>query len=228
MAKRIKGVRNPLGVEISYRNYLRKYMQKIIQFLLDEDEQAIAEAVLESIKVFKKTGSKIAQHVNREITKNFKDALGKKVAENLIHKALSPQDSIILSNFVYYNTLLITNVSNELRLKVADQVSKDPTGLPPLKQRIKDATGFSDARAKLIARDQTAKLNSELSALRHKAAGFTKYVWVTSGDERVRKKHSDLDGETYEYDAPTDEQDGLPPGQPIQCRCIAEPIFEEL
>jgi SPP1 gp7 family putative phage head morphogenesis protein len=64
--------------------------------------------------------------------------------------------------------------------------------------------------------------------MRHKAAGFTKYQWTTSGDERVREEHVDLDGNIYRYDEPTDEQDGLQPGQPINCRCLAEPIFDGL
>ena len=84
--------------------------------------------------------------------------------------------------------------------------------------------GISDGRAKLIARDQTAKLTSDLNRIRHQQAGVTSYSWSTSHDERVRPRHKDLDGKEYEYGKPTGAEQGLPPGQPIQCRCVARAI----
>ena len=50
------------------------------------------------------------------------------------------------------------------------------------------------------------------------------YVWRTSKDERVRPRHQHIDGIAYEYGKPTGAEQGLPPGQPIQCRCIAQAI----
>jgi SPP1 gp7 family putative phage head morphogenesis protein len=85
---------------------------------------------------------------------------------------------------------------------------------------------FSDRRAKVIARDQIAKTNSDLNRIRHTQAGITEYVWRTSRDERVRPRHERCDGKTYQYGKPTDAEEGLPPGQPILCRCIAQAIVE--
>lgn len=231
MAK-IKPPKNPKATEIDYRNYLIRCMGRVIDFASKGNNRGVENATRAAAKKAEQVGKGISAHVIREIKKNLKDGLKGEVSNSIIKKltdrALSIDDKLRLNAFVYYNTALIKNVSGEVQLKIFDEIRKDPTGLPPLEQRIKDVTGFSDARVRLIARDQTSKLNSELSAMRHKAAGFTKYQWTTSGDERVREEHVDLDGNIYRYDEPTDEQDGLQPGQPINCRCLAEPIFDGL
>lgn len=231
MAK-IRPPKNPKATEIDYRNYLIKYMGRVIDYASKGNNRGIENATRAAAKKAEQVGKGISAHVVREIKKNLKEGLKNEVSSSAIKtltdRALSIDDKLRLNAFVYYNTALINNVSGEVQLKIFDEIRKDPTGLPPLEQRIKDATGFSDARVRLIARDQTSKLNSELSAMRHKAAGFTKYQWTTSGDERVRDEHVELDGNVYSYDEPTDEQDGLQPGQPINCRCLAEPIFDGL
>lgn len=93
-----------------------------------------------------------------------------------------------------------------------------------LKAELTKQFQFSDRRARLIARDQIAKLNSDLNRIRHQQAGVTEYRWRTSHDERVRPLHQKLDGTVYKYGEPTGAEQGLPPGQPINCRCIAQGI----
>lgn len=95
-----------------------------------------------------------------------------------------------------------------------------------LKQELVKQFGFSDSRAKLIARDQTAKFNSDLNRFRQQQAGIEKYTWRTSADERVRPRHRALEGNVYAYGEPTGAEDGLPPGQPVQCRCVAQAIVD--
>lgn len=81
--------------------------------------------------------------------------------------------------------------------------------------------GISDRRATLIARNEIASFNADMNRLRHLQAGVTTYRWATSADERVRPLHRALDGKVYEYGKPTDAENGLPPGKPINCRCVA-------
>lgn len=95
-----------------------------------------------------------------------------------------------------------------------------------LKERIKHSLNVSDSRAQLIAYDQTSKINADLNKQRHKEAGIDEYIWRTSQDERVRPRHAALEGRKYKYDEPTGAEDGLPPGQPIRCRCIAQAVVE--
>ncbi|WP_442880212.1 minor capsid protein [Aurantimonas sp. A2-1-M11] len=62
--------------------------------------------------------------------------------------------------------------------------------------------------------------------MRHQQAGVASYVWMSSRDERVRERHRALDGKEYRYGEPAGAEQGLPRGQPIQCRCVARGIVE--
>lgn len=81
---------------------------------------------------------------------------------------------------------------------------------------------IGERKATLIARDQVGKLYGQVNAIRQKEVGVEKFVWRTAEDERVRAEHEQRDGETYSYDDPPD---GELPGEPILCRCYAEPDF---
>ena len=97
----------------------------------------------------------------------------------------------------------------------------------------------SESRAELWARDQVAKLNAAVTQEQHKAAGVTKYRWVSSHDERVRDCHRFLDGKVFSYDNPPEQwyvtkSRGIVhtgkyanPGEFFQCRCVAYPVFDD-
>lgn len=87
----------------------------------------------------------------------------------------------------------------------------------------------SDSRAELIARDQVLSLNAQITTQRQLDVGITEFIWTTSGDERVRESHAELDGQKFSYDDPP-VVDGEPalPGEPILCRCIPYPVLPEL
>ena len=82
------------------------------------------------------------------------------------------------------------------------------------------------SRANLIARDQTAKMNSAFNEDRQTSVGITQYQWQTAGDERVRPTHADNDGQIFDWDSPP-EVTGHP-GHDINCRCVALAMFGEL
>ena len=98
-------------------------------------------------------------------------------------------------------------------------------------RELQEATGASQARAQLIARDQVLRMNSQLTQDRHEAAGITEYTWSASRDVRVRKRHRDLDGTRQRYDDPpvVDLKTGrrAHAGQDFQCRCVAVPILPD-
>ena len=87
----------------------------------------------------------------------------------------------------------------------------------------------SDSRAELIARDQVLTLNAQITTQRQRDVGVEEFIWTTSGDERVRDSHQELDGQKFRYDDPP-VVDGEPalPGEPILCRCIPYPVIPEL
>lgn len=88
--------------------------------------------------------------------------------------------------------------------------------------------GVTSRRAELIARDQVGKLNGQLTELRQVDIGVDSYTWRGVLDARERPEHVEREGQVFKWDEPPD--DGHP-GQPIQCRCTAEPVlpsWEEL
>lgn len=93
--------------------------------------------------------------------------------------------------------------------------------------------GIRERHARLIARDQTTKINGELTRVNQLDQGLEYFQWVTSKDERVRHSHVKAAQEDVGYgkgiykwsDLPI--VDGQPsyPGSAIQCRCFAKPIL---
>lgn len=94
-----------------------------------------------------------------------------------------------------------------------------------LAKELEGKFGFSEARAKLIARDQIGKLYGQVAAERHREIGVRRFIWRTVHDGRVRDTHAALDGKTFSYDQPPSV--GIP-GEPINCRCISDPVLDDI
>ena len=105
--------------------------------------------------------------------------------------------------------------------------------------QIKDIGNVTKSRAKLIARTETAKANTDITQLRSEALGAKTYVWSASMDERTRTSHAILDGKLCRFDDDTvySDDDGLTwkprskiggeqikPGKIWNCRCVMLPI----
>lgn len=140
-------------------------------------------------------------------------------------KALATDVSPALALAAHRNAELITSITAQQRTMAAIEIARADTEVA-LATRLEQALDVSRGRARVIARDQVGKLNSELTELRMKAAGSERYQWSTSGDERVRATHIELDGQIYSWGDATGAEDGLPPGQPILCRCVAIAVFD--
>ena len=95
-----------------------------------------------------------------------------------------------------------------------------------LAEQLKKLGKDVESRAMLIARDQSSKLNAALTRARHEDVGVTKYMWSTSGDERVRDSHAEKDGQIFEYANPP--ADTGHPGHDVNCRCVAIAVFDEV
>lgn len=103
-------------------------------------------------------------------------------------------------------------------------VSAVRSGTPTAKlaEWIRNEYGVARSRADLIARDQVGKLNGQLTEERQTRIGVRSYKWRGSLDERERDEHVAREGETFRWDDPP--EDGHP-GEPILCRCWAEPVL---
>lgn len=97
-------------------------------------------------------------------------------------------------------------------------------------KEIQRTYGIEKRHARLIARDQTAKLHGQLAKAQQTDAGVNEYTWSTSGDSRVRERHRELNGKRFRWDDPpvVDTKTGrrAHPGEDYQCRCVALPVFD--
>lgn len=89
-----------------------------------------------------------------------------------------------------------------------------------IKEQIQARYDVSERRSKLIAVDQIGKANAALTKQRQADAGVSGYIWRGVLDSRERQIHKDREGKKFSWSSPP--PDGHP-GQPIRCRCYAEP-----
>ena len=143
----------------------------------------------------------------------------------------------VMKGFVKENVDLISSIPDKFLGDVEGIITRgfrSGTRVEDLSQEIEDRFDVTDSRADLIARDQIGKLNGQLSEARQTDLGLNKYIWRTSQDERVRgnpaglypnadPSHWEREGEIFDWSDPP--EDGHP-GEPIQCRCYAEPVLD--
>lgn len=133
-----------------------------------------------------------------------------------------------LDGFAAENVDLIVTVSDRyfdrIRLDVLEAFE---TGMRPetMAESFVERMGMSENDAMRIARDQIGKLNGQLNMERQKGMGVTGYTWRGVRDNRERDEHVEREGEHFTWDNPP--PDGHP-GEPIQCRCYAEPDFDDI
>ena len=153
---------------------------------------------------------------------------------------------IVAQSWARENAALITDVTEKTMTEVEGIAQRAVrTGQSPrdIAKDIKERFGIAENRAKLIARDQVAKLNGQLTQSRNEALGIQFYVWDTSDDERVRESHRALNGKLCRWDDDTvySEDGGKTwksraaiggyighPGSDYQCRCISSPDLSGL
>ncbi len=125
-----------------------------------------------------------------------------------------------------HNAELITSIPTQYLERVRTTVFEAArTGLrhEEVAKKLQDIEGVTRNRAKLIARDQTAKMQSSFNRIRQQSLGITKYTWQTAGDERVRPEHAANNGKVFSWSDPPDTGN---PGDEIQCRCTGIPYFD--
>lgn len=134
------------------------------------------------------------------------------------------------------NASLITSIPSQYLDQVQNIVLTNVragTRSSAIVSQLTERFGVTQKRAKMIARDQTAKINGDLVKERQTAVGFEFFQWMDSDDERVRDRHAELAERVTEYgkgiyrwDNPPLSNKGVPiiPGQDYQCRCNARPV----
>ena len=133
----------------------------------------------------------------------------------------------LAEGWISENTSLIKSLPTRLHPELEGIVRRgvmNGASVKDLKEQIKARYGVTDYRAKLIAQDQTLKLNADLTRYRLQSVGVRRYTWRSVGDSRVRPEHAYLNGKEFSFDEPPAEGN---PGTPVRCRCRAEAIWDE-
>ena len=240
------------GFMAKFRNQLNdRLVSRLNEFLADSTavkadggadsvEQVIADLQLwadEELKGSENIALTLAQEVA-----TFNLAQYKKVANSLFGIdpiGKEPWLEEEMKSFAKTNAKLIKSVPQKALWEIEERVMTGVRGGVSVKSLQKDIMSrynVAKSRAQLIARDQVGKLNGQLTKSRQKDLGVDKYIWRTSLDRRVRgtpgglnptarHSHYAREGKVFSWDKPP--PDGHP-GEPIQCRCYAEPVIEGL
>lgn len=115
---------------------------------------------------------------------------------------------------------LIRNLSADIRHRIERETLGsifEGRGNEEIAKKIREIDGIGRNRARLIARDQAAKLNGAMNEFRQRQAGVTHYKWKSMMDPpRAREVHMGRNGKVFAWNkAPS----GGHPGTEIMCRC---------
>lgn len=182
-------------------------------------------------RIVRSTAARVSEHNKKQLLNQLKQSIGIDLGD-IAAQGLAP----VIQAFTAENVALIKTLPQTMFDRIERQTLaavRTGTRASDLEQQIRsEAFGATRKQTMRIARDQINKLNGDLNRVRQKQIGVEKYIWRTSGDERVRDEHAEKDGETFSWDEPagdpTDPADGAFPGDAIQCRCWAEPVLEDL
>jgi SPP1 gp7 family putative phage head morphogenesis protein len=171
-------------------------------------------------------GVAVDKHQRAQFTRQLRQSIGVNVIGS--EKKVKPT----LERFAKENSKLIKSIKTDYIKQVEQVVTQAVVSgerAETLEKKIRERGKVSDKRAKLIARDQVGKLTGQLDKVRQQGLGLTGYIWQTVNDNRVRELHEDRQGKHFNWDDPPSKTpDDGPPGEPINCRCYAEPDVESL
>ena len=139
-----------------------------------------------------------------------------------------PEVDAFLSRKVEENVALIRTIPERTRDGLADRLRGELRTAPFDQERLTNllreeyrSEGYNLRR---ITRDQTNKTVGQLSEIRQRQLGISRYTWRTAQDERVRPTHAANANMGFEWSRPPPLTGH--PGNDIQCRCIALPILD--
>lgn len=214
---------------------------QLIDRIVEDMRVLIAERMAPTDQLSLEFGAETARHNRTEMNRQFQALIGIDLPGNDPHLA----DQLAL--FRSGNVKLITRMTDDMRARISGTLTsaaRQGLRVEEIRKQIQETAGVSTSRAELIARDQVLKLNGELTQLRQRQAGITKYEWSTSRDERVRGTpggkwpvpangggdHFHLEGGVFSWTDPpvVDTRTGRKahPGEDFQCRCVAVPVIE--
>ena len=173
----------------------------------------------------------------REWKRAVKDTLGIDLLDDY-YKGEFFEEAI--RRWIAENVLLIKSIPSEtlgnMREIILGSYLKG-SSIRDIQKAIQETYNVSKRKAQLLARDQVATLNAQLTKAQQTDAGGKKYRWSDSRDGRVRDCHKALNGKVFSWDNPPEmwyeTKQGrvytgrrCHPGEDYCCRCVAIPVFD--
>ncbi|MDQ0299649.1 SPP1 gp7 family putative phage head morphogenesis protein [Salibacterium salarium] len=215
---------------------IHTYRERNDSLTLDEDELSEIEAILEEIEdsaaeifgaaIIEKLAEEFVGALNRRQKERFREQFQAVIGVDPI------ENNSWLESFM--NTAVKENVSyirsidreyhNRIETIIIQGVRRGKS-MNDMVSEIKRTSGVSKSRAKFIARDQVGSIYGDLTKKRQEEMGLKRFRWRTANDKRVRDSHEKLHDKVFTWKKGAD---GLYPGTDFNCRCVAEPLEEEL
>lgn len=248
--KRLKAVKTPKSPEVKYRRELNMLVLSLVKNVKSDILPTLIRLQPEYVNDAYATTLEQAfnnlrtRYINintnaRIISTSFVDGTNQ-VNKQRFYKAIEQSVGVDLQNIIQNedledilvattreNVSLIRSIPEEYFKNLESIVFTGTTQGSKAGSMIKQIQKLNKStqkRAKLIARDQTSKLNSSLNQQRQQNLGVEEYVWRTAEDGKVRDSHASKNGKTFRWDSPP--KDTGHPGNDIQCRCVAQPIIK--
>lgn len=192
----------------------------LVQLVTEKLGRAIEQRQLETLAV--QTANATSRFQKQQLGRQVRAALGVDVLGSDAKLAR------LVQGFAVENVALIKDIPARIIRDVelaSTRAVASGTRWEVLAKDLEQRFGYGADRAKLIARDQVGKLYGQINVQRQRDIGVRRFIWRTVNDQRVRDDHEMLADEIFSYDDPPAE--GMP-GEPIQCRCHAEPMLEDI
>ena len=149
---------------------------------------------------------------------------GSKTMQDYLHASAQQNAQLIKSIPAKYLEEVQTLVMANMR-----------SGMRPgyIERALQEQFGVTQRRAKMIASDQTGKIQGELAEKQQRDSGFEFFEWLDSEDSRVRHRHREIANKVtaygkaiYRWDNLPLSSDGVPikPGSDYSCRCTSRPV----
>ena len=239
--------------ELWYRQQLKHFVKTMTDDVERALQQPQGSFFMDDAKGFQAISAKALMKVLEKYEKSDRISQAENIANGFVSRGdaqnhaevstnLKNQTGIDLSAYLRnnpnvverVNELTVSNIQliKSIRTQYLDKVQNAVTQAvvngtlnKDLGEQLKKLGKDAESRAMLIARDQSSKLNAALTRARHEEMGIKKYMWSTSGDERVRASHAEKDGKIFEYTNPP--ADTGHPGHDVNCRCVQIPVLDD-
>ncbi len=210
----VKGFVTPKEIadSVQLQNALSKYSEMIRPWAKSVATRMVADVARRDASMWEDLGADIGKQLRGEIETT--------PTGELFRKSINEQVDLITS--------LPREAAQRVHKVIIEGISTGARA-STIAQEVLKTGKVTESRAMLIARTETSRIATELTAARAKNAGCTHFTWKTASDMDVRPSHKALNNKIFAFaDLPIVDGEPLLPGGTFNCRCFAMPILKDI